>query len=252
VEKTKQLPNYNLFRRPRGRVIRELNNIVVITGIARNAVEDARKTLQSGPRTKLRFKVPSVKDEQVVAARNRSKILSLLEQAVSRDIFSQALVPAVAVTEGYLAHMLKLVLRAFPKKLGVSEKKVDLAVILEAEDLDDLLDAIISKQINSAFYGSPSKYFEYIESVLSISIPPSRKDAYSEVKATRDIYVHNGGIANRLYLQKAGRLARVGDGDPLPLDEKYFSKAITCMKGVVKSVYKGLLKKYGESKELAG
>jgi len=251
MEKKKQVPNVKLFRRPRSRVIRELNNIVVVTGIARNAVEDARQTLQSGTRTKLRFQVPSVKGEQVVAARKRSKILSLLEQAVSRDLFSQALIPAVAVTEGYLAHMLRLVLRAFPKKIGVSEKKVDLAVILEAEDLDNLLDAIILKQINSAFYASPSKYFEYIESVLSISIPASHKAAYSEVKATRDIYVHNGGIVNQLYLQKAGGLARAGDGDPLPLDEEYFSKAITCMKGVVKSVYQGLLKKYGTSKELA-
>ena len=97
--------------------------------------------------------------------------------------------------------------------------EVDLAVILEAEDLDDLRDEIVSNQIHSAFYASPTKYFKYIESTLSISLPVSSKAAYSEVKPTRDIYVHNGGIANRLYIQKAGALARAEDGDLLPLDE---------------------------------
>ncbi len=251
MENARRLPNYMLFRRPRTRVIRQLNNIFVIIGIARNAVEDARKNLDAGPRTKLRFPIPTVQDEQVVAARNRGKILSLLQQAVSRDLFSQALVPAVAVTKSYLADMLALILRAFPKKLGTSEKKVELAIILEAENLDDVLNAVIASQIHSAFYASPAKYFEYIEQTLSISIPEGRKAAYAEVKATRDIYVHNGGITNRLYLQKVGPLARAADGAPLPLDEQYFASAIASMKGVVQAVYQRLLAKYGKSRELA-
>ncbi len=78
---TRRIPNYMLFRKPRTRTIRALNNIFVITGIARNAVEDARQTLQTGPRTKLRFQIPTVQDDEVVVMRNRGKILSLLEQA---------------------------------------------------------------------------------------------------------------------------------------------------------------------------
>jgi len=251
MEDAKRLPNYNLFRKPRNRAIRELNNIFVVTGIARNAVNDARETLQSGPRTKLRFTIPTVRDEQIVAARNRSKILSLLEQAVNQDLFAQALVPAVALTEGYLADMLVMILRAFPQKLSSPEKKIDLQLVLQASNLDELLGKIVSNQIHATFYDSPVKYFKYIEHTLSISIPKRRKAAYAEVKATRDIYVHNGGIANEFYIQKSGDLARAEDGEPLPLDEDYFSSAITCMKGIVQSVYTGLLKKYGKSQKLS-
>ena len=192
MEKETSLLNYQLLWKPRLRVFRELNNIVVITGIARNAVDDARQALQSAPDAKLRFQVPTVRDERFGVTRSRAKILDLLERAVTRDLFSQALVPAVALTEAYLADMLMLVLRAFPEKLGAKEMNADQAMILEAEDLDDLLDKVISKRIHSAFYDSPTKYFEYIERTLSISVPVSRRDAYSEVKATRDIYVHNG------------------------------------------------------------
>jgi hypothetical protein len=249
MEDYKQLRNYMVFRKPRTRTIRELNNIYVVAGVARNAVEDARSTLQSGPRTKLRFEIPTVRGETVVAARNRSKILYLLERASNQDLFAQALVPAVAVTEGYMADMLRMVLRAFPKKLSGKDKKVELSVILDADDIGAVLEEVITTEINAAFYASPAKYFSYIEGTLSISIQEDRKLTYSEIKATRDIYVHNGGIANGLYRQKAGRLARAEPGASLPLDETYFDSAISCMKGVVQAIYKDLLKKYGDSKE---
>jgi len=249
MENSKKYRNYMVFRKPRNRTIRELNNIYVVTGIARNTVEDARRTLETGPRTKLRFEIPTVRDEMVVAARNRSKILFLLERASNQDLFAQALVPAVAITESYLADMLILVLRAFPKKLGGKDKKVDLSLILAADDLRTVIEEVIANEVHGAFYTSPGKYFQYIEEVLSVSIPHDTKSTYSEVKTTRDIYVHNGGIANRLYCQKAGRLARADAGEPLPLDERYFASAITCMKGVVRCIYKGLIEKYGDSKK---
>jgi len=250
MKDAKRLPNYDLFREPRNRAIRELNNIFVVTQIAQEAVKDAHTTLQSGRRTKLRFSIPTVQREKIVAARNKSDILSLLEQTINRDLFAQALVPAVAVTEGYLADMLSIVLRAFPKKLGSSEKKVDLPLVLESSDLEELLGKIISNQIYTAFYASPVKYFMYIEDTLSVSIPEARKKTYAEVKATRDICVHNGGVANKIYVEKSGDRARAEDGEPLPLDQTYFSSAIMGMKGIVQSAYSELLKKYGKSKNL--
>ena len=249
MEDANKFRNYMVFRKPRTRAIRELNNIYVISGIARNAIEDARRTLETGPRTKLRFEIPTIRDEKVVAARNRSKILSLLKRAANLDLFAQALVPAVAVTESYLAESLALIFRAFPRKLGGKDKKVDLNLILAADDIRSLLEEVITNEINRAFYASPTNYFAYVEDVLSVKIPDDRKSTYSEIKATRDIYVHNGGIANRLYRQKAGRLARAEAGDPLPLDEVYFASVITCMKGVVQGIYEALLRKYGDSKK---
>jgi hypothetical protein len=124
-------------------------------------------------------------------------------------------------------------------------------LILEAYSIDEVLNEVIANHIHSAFYASPMKYFQYIEETLSISIPRDQKATYSEIKATRDIYVHNGGVANKLYLQKAGKLARAENGDLLPLDEHYFASAISCMKNIILSVYRGLLDKYGRSRQLS-
>ena len=45
---------------------------------------------------------------------------------------------------------------------------------------------------------------------------------YIEIKATRDIYIHNKGNANEMYLSKAGSHARVKAEEFLPIDTIYF------------------------------
>jgi hypothetical protein len=65
---------------------------------------------------------------------------------------------------------------------------------------------VIRKQLVTVFYGSPERYFEYIENVLSIQIEKELKDTFAEIKASRDIIVHNSGIANEIYVGKRGML----------------------------------------------
>src|SRR5690606_24248426 len=45
---------------------------------------------------------------------------------------------------------------------------------------------------------------------------------YIEVKASRDIFIHNQGVANEIYARKAGSHARVTPGMLLPADAAYF------------------------------
>ena len=45
---------------------------------------------------------------------------------------------------------------------------------------------------------------------------------YIEIKTTRDILVHNKGVANDIYVSKAGTHARVEPGKWLPVNTIYF------------------------------
>jgi hypothetical protein len=243
---TRGKPNYMRFRRPRTRAIKGLNNIYVINTLARSALASAKEQI-SLQRGKLGFEVPSVSGERIVAARNRGKIIRLLRQAIDRDLRTQALVACVALTENYLADMLREVFRGYPNKLSGESKTVDLALVLAADNLDDLICAVIERQIHSVFYERPDRYFAFIEDVLSVSIPDALKAGYSEVKATRDILVHNDGVANAIYIRKSGGGARVGEGQPLPVDEAYFDSSVRSMKKLIQSVYSQLLDKFGDA-----
>ena len=235
-----------LFRRPRTRAIRGLNNIYVINTLSCNALGSARQQFTSAG-GKLDFEVPSISGERVIAARRRNKILQLLTQAIDRDLTAQALVAAVALTENYFADMLRLVFRGYPKKLAGEDKTVDLNLVLDAASIDEVLSAVIERQIHSVFYERPEKYFKFVESVLSVTIDRTLRESYAEYKATRDVLVHNEGVINITYLRKAGAHARGRERDVIALDDAYFDVAIATMKKLIQSVYSQLLQKFGEA-----
>lgn len=68
-------------------------------------------------------------------------------------------------------------------------------------------------------------------------------------KATRDLVVHNGGIVNELYLQKAGEKARGKRGDQLVVNKKYFYGALAKMKKVSGAIKRDVEKRYLKNKD---
>lgn len=242
---TERQKNYMIFRRPRTRTIKALNNISVTNTISRQALTDYRGSLQTISLSKIGFGIPVISGEQIVVARRKSEIFQLLDETVKCDLYKQALVSAVTVVEDYLIQMLDIILNWYPEKLAIGERKIDISMVVEAESLDEILHRIIEKEINSAFYASPAKYFEYLEDTLAIKLPKKVKTAYIECKASRDVIIHNSGIANSTYIRKAGKLARAKAEEEIPIDESYFNSFITSMKRLVVTVYKRLLDKYG-------
>jgi hypothetical protein len=65
---------------------------------------------------------------------------------------------------------------------------------------------------------------------------------YIEIKATRDIYIHNLGIANEIYKVKANTLARVEAGQFLPIDTQYFLQSYECCIQITEMLEKELHK----------
>lgn len=234
------------FRRPRTQTIKALNNLSVVNTIAQNSLKEARDNLKSKKIAKLHYEIPVVTGETIVVARRKSKIISLLEKAVNRDLYRQALITAVAITEDYLFKSLMTILLWYPQKIPNSgEKKIDFSLILSTKDKDELIQNIIVKYINSIFYSSPEKYFETIKKILAITFPDKIKKQFLEIKATRDLLVHNNGIVNFLYLKKSGKYARGIEGKIIFLNNNYFDDSLCCMKRIITTTYSQLLKKYG-------
>lgn len=234
-----------IFRRPRSSTIRTLNNIYVMHTIARRSLEEAKSALGSEAVKRLDFQIPTVIGETITVAKRKSKVLSLLNEAIDRGLYSQSLITAVAITEDYLVKSLTTILTWFPEKLSAGQRKIDFSLVLGSDDIDELILRVIQKQVDSVFYASPRKYLEYMEEAFAFQIPHKVKERYAEVKATRDILVHNSGKVNDSYLSKAGDRARAEEGELIPLDSQYFDESIRAMKALVTRVYTRLLKKYG-------
>ena len=58
----------------------------------------------------------------------------------------------------------------------------------------------------------------------------------AEAKASRDVLVHNRGIANKTYEARAGKLGRYRDGDKIDIPEQYHRKTWELIRKIVSDV----------------
>ena len=104
--------------------------------------------------------------------------------------------------------------------------KVDVKDVVVAHDKNAIVQRIIDAHVGSLTYKSPHDWFEQINAMVALGAPAA-VDVYrlAELKATRDIFVHNRGIVNETYLRKAGASARAAAGQPLDLPDAYVRTA---------------------------
>lgn len=128
----------------------------------------------------------------------------------------------VTITETLLNYILKEILIEFPGKIP-SKRKMDIETALSANSLEEIKISIIETILNEIAYKSPKDYADEFQKITGLNLlefPPYHR--YIELKATRDIHIHNNGTANEIYINKAGMMARVKSGNYLPVDIQYF------------------------------
>jgi len=126
----------------------------------------------------------------------------------------------IAIFENFYFDLLRLWLTAYPASLG--KKMVDLKTILGLPDKDAITELIVRKEVNEVLYDRPSAWFAYLEEKAKLGCPSGDESKrFAEAKAARDLLVHNQGIANRTYEEKAGDLARCREGERVEISEPY-------------------------------
>jgi hypothetical protein len=128
----------------------------------------------------------------------------------------------VIAVEAAIEDATRVILTEFPTKLK-SDKKIAASTAFEAKTIEDLRASTVSEILAELAYKSPKDLANTLQIVFSfplLEIPQYHR--YAEVKATRDIHMHNRGIANDTYRRKADTMARVQSGEWLPVTLGYF------------------------------
>lgn len=139
-----------------------------------------------------------------------------------KQLASNAIVHLVTLMEAMSNDLLRTVIAKYPQKLG-GEKKISLGIVLGSNSIEVIHAHAIDALLNELSYKSPTDYAEFIEKLIGIKLLECTAfHRYVELKATRDVYIHNRGFANDIYVRKAGHHARVAVGNLLPTDLRYF------------------------------
>ncbi len=152
----------------------------------------------------------------------KEELLGRYQYLAFQQLSINGVVQLVTIVEAMLGDVVRAVVMKYPQKLG-SKRNVSMKIILEAASIEEIHLRATDSLLNELAYKSPAEFSEAAQRLLSLNLlecPAFHK--YVEVKATRDVYIHNRGIANDVYIRKSESHARVKAGMNLPVDIQYF------------------------------
>ncbi|URJ44476.1 MULTISPECIES: hypothetical protein [Paenibacillus] len=250
-----QLTLREQFNKNHQKTIKRLNNIFISADMIIPILKTAREETRSKPDKVINFTVPSTSSKSKkkrVIPRKKEDFISFLDETISFDLYKYMIISIVSLVEDYLASTTRILLKKYPKKLTArvqGNQTVTINKILDANDLEEIVDSLISERIISIFYGSPSKQFEYFSQVLQLTLESDIVLKYIEIKATRDLLVHSDGIVNDVYLSKVEGMQRADLRERIPLSDDYFDHVIRTCKKLIGIVRRDCLKVYCSNDE---
>jgi hypothetical protein len=231
-------------------LVRRVNDTHIFVAQALRLLRQAQKRYETSddPNDKP-YTVPSLKKSNV-AKRTDEELREIYERYIATDLYNNLVVAMVSQCESFLFDVLRLVLRAYPKKLTITtqgadiKKTIDINVVLDAVDIESVRNAIIEQRLHSVSYAKPADYLQLLHNIAQITTTDDAFADYIEIKATRDIIAHNAGIANATYKEKAGDKARATEGKPLPMNAEYFDHCVVIIKRVAGIVKRDIEKSF--------
>ncbi len=162
-------------------------------------------------------------------------LLRLAPQYIRNYLITFTFRQFVTAFEAFLFNFLHRLLLHNPWPF--SQRQLDFRTVLEAASRDEIISAVILKQLNELKYEQLREWFVAINKAVKLDCPSEDEiDALAEIKAARDVLEHNAGIVNETYRRKAGKRARYEIGDFVELEDAYYLESWRLIKKVVRDV----------------
>jgi len=191
------------------------------------------------------YRVPK-NDMTVLSKRRDADIGTIFLAQYERGVFETNIVSLVSRTEAFIQDCLAIVACSYPNKLSVLADKngIPLDLFLEHSTREDVIRRFVTMKCEGLMFGKPSEYLDKAAKVLSIELDAELVKTFIEIKASRDIIIHNGGRINKLYLDKAGNQRRGQEGEELVVDRAYFKHVIVTLKSLSGQIQRKTEDKY--------
>lgn len=143
-----------------------------------------------------------------------------------------AIITLISHLEALIADLIHSFYTAYPEALPAEERTLTLAELREFGSLADAEQSLVAKEVDAVLRDSLELQLRYFgkRPKLALDALDAILADLIEVDQRRNLYVHNRGVVNRLYLKKVGSevAARMHaeEGKALRTDDEYLSSAI--------------------------
>lgn len=230
------------------KIIKELNNSHIFLQKAIPIIKTEIISLKSKSNSEKDriYQVPTRKRKSLSSEAYRTdlEVKRILNTLVNRELYENILVTNISKFESFMFEIIKLTMLEYPKKLTIGVqgvkpyKTTPVEMVLDNNDYDKLLRDIITERIIEVSYSKPEAYLEYFEKITGCKTQNEEFKLYLELKATRDLIIHNSNKINQVYLDKAKENKRGELGEIITIDSEYFDSSIAVMKrisGIIRS-----------------
>ena len=135
--------------------------------------------------------------------------------------------------ENSIYDTLRIFLKYIPDKIDIKEEKISKDVLLEGNPLE----LTIEKRINSLSYSNLKDVLNYFIQTIDIplnNIFTEHYDRLCEIKASRNLLVHNNMKVNSYYLATAGSKKRSSQlGEKLNITQDYLYESISVFRDIL-------------------
>ncbi len=145
-------------------------------------------------------------------------------------------VQLTTMLEAFVFDFLRILLTNDTRHLA-QKKQIEVGVVLSASDKDALVSLIVERELNELKYDRPKAWFDYMNKIVKLGCPTEDEiERIAEMKAARDLIIHNSGIVNTIYLDKAGSKARYPLSNEVAIDRPYFDDCWVLAKKLVDDI----------------
>jgi hypothetical protein len=179
---------------------------------------------------------------------NAHELAVQLDHAKDEHLLSMVHQHQVALFEHLFFDILRLLLTDQPLHLP-SKRQIEYSVIVAVQTKDEIITAMIERELNEVKYKNVGDWFDYLERLASgCRISDKELGQIAEAKATRDLLVHNAGIVNQVYLDKSGKFARSKIGEIISVGGDYTRDTWQLFSSALITIIDCLTKKFEANK----
>lgn len=178
---------------------------------------------------------------------NKKDLLVPIEQAISRIenirirkatnddsiILEGLLVLAVSSFENSIFDTMRILLTHIPEKMEMKNESISKEELLNGNPIAQ----VVERKVLEQSYKNAKDFLTYFIKITEIKIADFfESDDFAnliEIKATRNLLIHNNLKINSFYKENAGRFARNSNGNYLTIDQDYLFNSIVVLKRIL-------------------
>ncbi len=173
----------------------------------------------------------------------RERQIQLILKNYGTLIPEWAFINMITVYEAWMSDVLRVILVDCPQK--IRKQKVDSSIITGSSSYEECRNKMIDQELKDIFYAGPKEAAKRLQQVTSVDIENIQElPGIFELKALRDILLHNKGVVNKEYIWRAGDKARAKLGDEIRVNSSLLSASQDTIGKFIVEVSKQLQTKF--------